>query len=921
MMKVVDRGFAEGRVTPRLGGGLPPAGEGASPRLALKDWRRRAARVNKETAALEEAVAALDDREIGAGDDAVLRALSVLSLSATAQRAVWVEALPELLALDGDDALATDVKASIELRKLNVAKQQTALATMYRERTAVFDVKLLSEALARQKHRGRLSHAPTERGGAAGSRRDREADGVMRSPGVAARGLPSGGDAGADLLEEVQRAEQRERWRSLRLSPWTAITLNNFFAGHCYRWARWSLDRRHDAVTVIQALYRRQGAVLVVLLARAVAEARRLRREAAATFVQRHARGALGRAHMGRIREELRDYERKRVTLQSFARLVPARRLGLRCVNGDRRTAANIAGAGLKEVHGALLAVEKALGYGRDDPLWLAREGIARARLFAELEPDGVVEPGPARLGQADHGDAHGDHAPRAPQSVRVMAGSLLLLVAAARALTFEGVKNARRLAGAAANLPVWRTATLDNATAADVAALRDVARVIDLRNDDEVAKGAKARSEAAREYYDAAPVSNAPFLGDIDAFWGGVSANAPPLPLWPRVSMLWSARPLNAALSRALEDGGNAALYVAILDSAPTTVGRAFEEVVACVDAGDTVLFHCQKGKDRTGILAALLEEACGVARADTVASYGLSGALLGGDDALPAATGKRKDPDDPEVDWSRFRGRRRRSRWLADARHGGAAKYLVKTKEVLGWTGLHLFHYKDSTCSRKVRTVLALKRLDYTGHHIELSTRENISEYYLGINPRGLVPCLVHDGAVIIESNDIVDYIEAAFPRAAPRRRRGGRASSRRTANRSRAAGQDHKAQFDFWQRYTENGGVPEVLVDDGVVAARFAFDALEKTLGEGGGDFMPPVSAAPTLTDVIWFPTVRRIKHCGYDLSRHPRLEAWERACLRCPAFAAEAEPADLVMAPALQPSRLPAATGARARRLLG
>ena len=73
-MKVVERNYEEGRVSPRLGGGLAPAGEGASPRLALKDWRRRAARVNKETAALEEAVAALDDKEIGAGDDAVLRA-------------------------------------------------------------------------------------------------------------------------------------------------------------------------------------------------------------------------------------------------------------------------------------------------------------------------------------------------------------------------------------------------------------------------------------------------------------------------------------------------------------------------------------------------------------------------------------------------------------------------------------------------------------------------------------------------------------------------------------------------------------------------------------------------------------------------------------------------------------------------------
>ena len=206
------------------------------------------------------------------------------------------------------------------------------------------------------------------------------------------------------------------------------------------------------------------------------------------------------------------------------------------------------------------------------------------------------------------------------------------------------------------------------------------------------------------------------------------------------------------------------------------------------------------------------------------------------------------------------------------------------VKTKEVLGWTGLHLFHYKDSTCSRKVRTVLALKRLDYTGHHIELSTRENISEYYLGINPRGLVPCLVHDGAVIIESNDIVDYIEAAFPeprlvdaaagaageaedrlhmamraltfsmKIPPGAAAWTDAQARKFATHGESVeggGQDHKAQFDFWQQYTENGGVPEVLVDDGVVAARLAFEKLEKTLGEGGGDFMPPVSAAPTLT----------------------------------------------------------------------
>jgi glutathione S-transferase len=35
-----------------------------------------------------------------------------------------------------------------------------------------------------------------------------------------------------------------------------------------------------------------------------------------------------------------------------------------------------------------------------------------------------------------------------------------------------------------------------------------------------------------------------------------------------------------------------------------------------------------------------------------------------------------------------------------------------------------------------------------------------------FLGINPRGLVPVLVHDGVVHIESNDIIQYLEQKFP-----------------------------------------------------------------------------------------------------------------------------------------------------------
>ncbi len=64
-------------------------------------------------------------------------------------------------------------------------------------------------------------------------------------------------------------------------------------------------------------------------------------------------------------------------------------------------------------------------------------------------------------------------------------------------------------------------------------------------------------------------------------------------------------------------------ALYVAALDHC----GDAFAEAtrVLC-EAPGAALFHCTAGKDRTGILAALLLEAVGVPRAAVIADYALT-------------------------------------------------------------------------------------------------------------------------------------------------------------------------------------------------------------------------------------------------------------------------------------------------------
>mmetsp|Transcript_29286 Transcript_29286/g.90595 ORF Transcript_29286/g.90595 Transcript_29286/m.90595 type:complete len:388 (+) Transcript_29286:484-1647(+) len=224
----------------------------------------------------------------------------------------------------------------------------------------------------------------------------------------------------------------------------------------------------------------------------------------------------------------------------------------------------------------------------------------------------------------------------RSMRSMRSIMRSALLATAAS---ALEGIRNYRRLCGVAASLPVYRCASLEQATSADVEALRSVALVVDLRNDDEIAKGAKNRTAAAAALYEElgdssrpTALSQRPLLGDVDAFWTGVAELSPPMP-FEQAAAIFTTKPLNDALTRSLEDGGIPMMYKAILLSAPEEVGRAVGEVAACAEAGEPVVFHCQKGKDRTGLVAALVESVCGVPRPEIVAGYAVSGALLGGE------------------------------------------------------------------------------------------------------------------------------------------------------------------------------------------------------------------------------------------------------------------------------------------------
>ena len=77
-----------------------------------------------------------------------------------------------------------------------------------------------------------------------------------------------------------------------------------------------------------------------------------------------------------------------------------------------------------------------------------------------------------------------------------------------------------------------------------------------------------------------------------------------------------------------------------------------------------------------------------------------------------------------------------------------------------------LELYHADAAVCAAKARLVLAEKQIPYQGHLLNLSRGDQFAPAYLALNPNGVVPTLVHDGAVLIESTVICAYLDEAFP-----------------------------------------------------------------------------------------------------------------------------------------------------------
>jgi glutathione S-transferase len=235
-----------------------------------------------------------------------------------------------------------------------------------------------------------------------------------------------------------------------------------------------------------------------------------------------------------------------------------------------------------------------------------------------------------------------------------------------------------------------------------------------------------------------------------------------------------------------------------------------------------------------------------------------------------------------------------------------------------------IELYHFGFSTCSQKVRLVLAEKGIDFVSHEVNLIAGAQHDPAYVKLNPKHVVPTLVHDGRVLVESSLIIAYLDDAFPEPPLRPADAlGRYAVARWLE--RVDHQLHPAapvvtfalgprnallQQPKEVREANLAAIPDPaaratrrsVIEHGVAAPEFAgalavfldtLDAMEETLAGA------PWLSGPRfgLADATLLPYVLRLEHLAMDplleASARPRVADWLARVKARPSFASAVE----------------------------
>ena len=230
-----------------------------------------------------------------------------------------------------------------------------------------------------------------------------------------------------------------------------------------------------------------------------------------------------------------------------------------------------------------------------------------------------------------------------------------------------------------------------------------------------------------------------------------------------------------------------------------------------------------------------------------------------------------------------------------------------------------LKLYNFPQSTCSQKVRLVLWEKGLDFIDRPVDSARREHLTDWYLKLNPNGVVPTLLHDDAVIIDSSVIIEYLDEVFPdhsltpadpveRAHMRKwlryfeevptgairvpsfnKYLSRRFDKLTQEQFDSFVDNHPMRKQFFKKMRKEHGFDDRETDAAIDRLQQTLDRIEKGLAESGGPWL--MGESFTLADYCIAPTIDRMNDLGLsDLwADHPRVSAWFEKIKSRPAYA--------------------------------
>lgn len=234
-----------------------------------------------------------------------------------------------------------------------------------------------------------------------------------------------------------------------------------------------------------------------------------------------------------------------------------------------------------------------------------------------------------------------------------------------------------------------------------------------------------------------------------------------------------------------------------------------------------------------------------------------------------------------------------------------------------------LRLYNFPTSTCSQAVRFVLHEKGLAFEDYRMQSATGEHLSEPYLSLNPSGVVPTLLHDGAPVCDSSVIMEYLDEIAPEppmvpadAAGRAKMRewlryfeevahpsirypsfhyfiGKKLADRTKQELQAFAEKHPSRKDLYGALRPEG-FPLEKVAEATERLVKTLDRVEKRLSAPGQSGPWLMGSMLTLADVCLMPVIDRMNDCGmaghWENGIRPGVARWYDAIRRRPAFTA-------------------------------